>query len=480
LAATLAAAAAAGVFVHRRMQPGRDLQTVAVIPYASTQGGADTAYLADGIGEGLIDALTQVPGVQVTARSSSYRFRGEQIDARRAARQLDVRLLVLLSVARAGEQLRVTVDLVSAEGKQIWIQTYRPAHDDLAGLEAGISSEIAQRVGANLSQLERARMARTARVKPEAYDRLLRGRYQQRLYTLDSLKRAAAFYEQAAAMDPAFALAHAELANVYRHLSGSGAMNAAEMLPQAEAAARRALAADGELAEGHAALADVRKDRWDWATAENEYRRALELNPNLAPAHQGYAIFLGVRGRHDAAIAEIQRGLDLDPLGLPMALHSGAVYYNARRFNDALKALRRANSLDPHAPGPWGWMGMANAAAGRYAEAVGNYQRAAALGDSSAATMCYYAYALARSGRRDEAARLFERIRETQEFVPPSTLAIASLGLRQREDALRFLQSAYEQRDPLLQYLFVEPHFDDLRNHPAFLALAAAIGLPRR
>lgn len=454
-------------------------QKVAVIPYASSKGAEDIAYIADGIGEGLIQALTQVPGLKVIARSSSYRFRGETIDARAAARQLEVGHLVLLSVAHDGQQLKVTVDLVAADGTQIWIQTYRPAFANLAGLETGIAAELAPRVGARFSELRLARTAKTAQFKPEAYDRFLRGRYQQRLYTLESIQQAAAHYEQAVAIDPTFALAHAELANAYRYLSGSGAMDAARTRPQAEAAAHRALAADGDLAEAHAALADIRKDRWDWQGAENEYRKALALNPNLATAHQGYAIFLGVMGRHEAAIAEIQRGQALDPLGLPMMVHSAAVYYNARRFSEALQALRRAAEMDPQSPAPWAWIGMTQASAGRYPEAVQAYEKAASFGDRSTATQCYYSFALARAGRDREAATLRERIRASKEFVPPSTMAIVYVGAGRRDLAIHWLEIAYQRRDPLLQYINVEPHFDTIGSDPAFLAVVHAIGLRR-
>ncbi|MBN9659901.1 MAG: protein kinase [Acidobacteria bacterium] len=462
-----------------RGPPAFEPRTIAVIPYTNGAGGTDTTYLADGIGEGIINALTQTPGLRIMARSSSYRFRGEQIDVRKAARRLEVGLLVLLSVVRTGDQLRVTVDLVAADGAQLWIQTYRPMLTDLAALETGIAGEVAHRVGAQLSEIELARLAKAARVKPEAYDRFLRGRYQQRLYTLESMIQAAAHYEQAVAIDPAFALAHAELANVYRYLSGSGAKDASSTLPRAEASARRALAADADLADAHVALAEIRKDRWDWPGAESEYRKALDLNSNLASAHQGYAIFLGVMGRHEAAISEIRRGLELDPLGLPMMVHSGAVYYNARRFGDALAALQRAAEVDPQAPAPWAWIGMTQAAAGRYKEAVQAYEKAAEFGDHTASTQCYYSFSLARAGRGQQAARLLDRIRQSSEFVPPSTMAIAYLGVGRQDLAVYWLHLAYERKDPLLQYISVEPHFDGLGRDAAFRALLRAIGLRR-
>jgi tetratricopeptide (TPR) repeat protein len=415
----------------------------------------------------------------VIARSSSFRFRSERIDVQQTARALGARVLVLLSMAQAGGQLRVTVDLVESDGTQVWGTQHNAEPSGLVGMEANISREIAQRIGSKLSELEMARLARATKVKPEAYELLLRARYHLRLYTPESRKRAAGYYEQALALEPGFALAHAELATLYRLLSGSADLSARETMPQAEAAARRALAADGDLAEAHSALADIKKDQWDWTTAESEYRRALELNPNLVSARLGYAILLGVRGRHEAAISEIRRARELDPLGLPTAVHAGAVYYNARRFPDALAALNRAADLDPNAPAAWSWMGMVHGAAGQYADAVKAFEKAVALGDTSAASQCYYSFSLARSGRRTEALEVLEHLRRSQDFVPPSSLGIVYLGLNQRDEAIRALQAAYDARDPLLQYLKVEPHFDDLANDPFFRDLTEKIGLPR-
>ncbi len=476
-AAGLAAAGAGWWSYARRAVPAAG-QSVAVIPLVGPGAGLERDFLADGLAEGLIHTLAQVPGLKVIARTSSWAFRGERIDARRAARALGVRVLVLLSVAEAGQRLRVTVDMVAADGTQIWGERFLPGRAGLAGLEADLSQQIAERVGAQLTEQGRERLARGARIRPEAYELLLLGRYQVRLYTAESRLKAAAYYEQALAVEPGFALAHAELASLYRLLSGSATLSPEDALPKAERAAQRALAADPEQAEGHAALADIRKDQWQWKEAEDRYRRALELNPNLVAAHRGYAIFLGVRARHEEAIAEIRRAVELDPLGLPTLVHAGAVYYNARRFREALRELKRALDLDPVAPAAWSWVGMCHGAQRQYAEAVKAYERASAKGDSPAASASYLCFSLARSGRREEAERLLARMLAAKEFVPRSNLAIAYLGLNRRQDALKLLAAAYDARDPLLQYLKVEPHFDDIAREPAFMEIAGKIGLP--
>ncbi len=470
-------AALAGVAGYLRRQPTLVAPSIAVIPFVAAHANPEIEFLCEGISEGLINALAQVQGLKVIARSSSFRFRDGKIPVPRMARLLGVQTLVTGSVAERAGRLRITVDLVAADGTQLWGMQYSPGVRELAGVEAGISNEIAQRIGSKLTELDRSKLAKAGKVNPEAYALFLRGRYHLRLYTPASREKAAGYHEQALAIDPGFALAHAELANLYRNLGGSAVQSAAITLPKAEAAALRALSADKDLAEAHAALADIRKDQWDWAAAEAGYKRALELNSNLVAAHQGYAILLGVKGRHPEAIGQIRRAMDLDPLGLPTMVHAAAVYYNARRFGDALGILNRALDVDPGSPSAWSWMGIVNGGSGQYAQAVRAYEKAFAFGDDSAATKCYYSFALARSGRPRDALTVIEGVEKSGGFVPPSTVAIAHLGLNRRAEAIRMLQQAHAARDPLLQYVQVEAHFDELSNDMGFRALAKSIGL---
>lgn len=469
-----------GYATYVRQRPAAPPRSVAVIPFVNAIGTPENEYLADGISEGLIHALAELPDVKVIARSSSFRFRGDRLDIPSTARALGVRTLVTGRITETGGHFRITAELVNgADGTELWGAQYNAAMADLAGTQTEISQRIAEQVGSRLSPAERSRLARGASANPEAYGLLLRGRYNMGLYTPDSRKKAVDYYEQALAIDPGFALANAELASAYRILSGSGLQAGAEAMPKAEAAARRALAADGSLAEGHAALADIEKDEWKFAEAEREYRRALDLNPNLVAAHEGLAINLSVLGRYDAAIQEAQRAVELDPVGLEAAIDTAAVYYNARRFDGALDALRRAAHLDPAAPSPQSWIGIVHGGKGQFPEAIAAYEESMRLGDHTAATQCYYAYALARSGRREQARQILQRLKESAEFVPSSSLAIVYTGLGENDRAIQLLQASYAAKDPLLQYILVEAHFEPIRNDPRFQDLAIKIGLPR-
>jgi serine/threonine-protein kinase len=249
------------------------------------------------------------------------------------------------------------------------------------------------------------------------------------------------------------------------------------MATRAEAAARKAIALDETVAEGHAALGDILRDQYEWKAAEKEYLRAVAINPTLAEAHDGYAILLSIQRRHDEAIAEIKRMQERDPLSLLAAIDAGAMYYNAGHYPEAIKAFQEAAKLDPATPMTSTWMGIVNGASGRFPEAIHDYESAMTRGDLTPATKCYYVYSLARNGLPDAALRILDALRGSHAFVPPTGLAIAYTGLNRSEDAIQSLEQAFRARDPMLQYLDVEPHFKGIRDDPRFRNLVGRIGL---
>jgi tetratricopeptide (TPR) repeat protein len=212
--------------------------------------------------------------------------------------------------------------------------------------------------------------------------------------------------------------------------------------------------------------------------AEQAYRRALQLGPSLAAAHQGFAIFLSVHGKASEAAGELRVASELDPISLTNAVDNAAVYYNLRRFDQALETLSQALGRDRSAPALWTWTGIVRGGKKDFAGALEALGKANELGDNTAATLCYSVHALGRQGRGAEAMALLDRIRNSGEFLPGCSLAIALAGLGQTERTLQVLEASYAVRDPLLQYIGVESHFDELHGQPRFQALLNKIGLP--
>jgi len=475
LAALLAIGAPLGYWAWRTPpSPG----SVAVIPFTSASSAADNDMFAAEISEGLIQSLAQLPDLKVTARASSFRFAATGVDVRQIARTLGVRTLVTGTVTLTGGDLRVAAELIDGQnGSALWGAQFDRRAADIGDLQLEIAAEIARRVRSGLTAADQRRLARTIHPNPDVYALLLRGRYQMSLYSPDSSQKAASYFEQALGIDPSYAMANAELASTYRRMAGYGILDPRQAMPLAERAAMRAIASDAELAEGHTALADIKRDQWQWVASMREYDRAIALSPSYVPAHEGLAIGLSVMGQYDAAVAELQRIRALDPVSVPGAVDATALFYNVRRFDRALETVTEATRRDSAAPALWTWTGIVLGGSGNFKGAVAAFETAIRLGDNTNATQCYYVHALARVGRRQEALRRLESVERSTAFVPPSSLAIAYVGLDQKDRAFEFLQRGFAARDPLLQYIVVEPFLDSISDDPRFRAIVAGMGL---
>jgi TolB-like protein len=240
--------------------------SVAVIPFVNARSTPEGIALAEGISEGLISALAQLPDLRVIARSSSFRFSGDTRDVRRIARALGVRTVVTGRITEEAGRLRVTTELVNGENRTtLWGAEYTRDRADLADIQGQIATEIARRVRSKLTSADQRRLAKLIHPNPEVYSLLLRGRYQMSLYTPESTQRAASYFEQALGIDQSYAMANAELANAYRRDWAAPDSRPREALPLAEQAALKAIAADAELGTRHTVLADIRRDRWTGA-----------------------------------------------------------------------------------------------------------------------------------------------------------------------------------------------------------------------
>jgi eukaryotic-like serine/threonine-protein kinase len=453
--------------------------SVAVIPFVTTEATPDGRRLADGLSEGVIHALTLLPDLKVIASSSSFRFGGDSLDISGVARTLGVQTLVTGRLVRANGQLRISTELVrGSDGTVMWAANFTQSLQNVVEVESRIALEIARRVRSELTAADQRRLNKAVHPNAEAYSLLLRGRYEMSLYTSESGQRAASYFEQALGIDPSYALANAELANAYRFLATSGSLKPAEALQRGEQAALKAVAMDDELPEAHAALAGIRRDRWQWADAEREYRRAIALSSSFGPARQALAIALTLTRNDESAVAEITRARELDPVGLPGAVESAAVFYNLRLYDRALATLEDAANLDGLAAVLWRWNGIVSGGKGDFVTAVAAFEKAIELGDTSAATRCYYVHALARAGRRADALRDLRALERESTVVAPSFLAIAYLGMGDRERAIAQLQAGYAARDPLLQYIVVESYLDALMDDPRFKEIVDGMGLP--
>jgi serine/threonine-protein kinase len=470
----------AGYFAYGRYAASgpAGIRSIAVLPLRNGSSDPEQDYLSDGISETLINRLSQVPGLKVVANSSSSRFKGQDADPQAVARALDVAGVLAGRVSQRGDSLSISVELIDGRDRtQVWGEQYVRKTAELAQVSEDISRDVARRLqvgpaagsspGSNTPQVR----------NPEAYELLLKGHFYRARGTSDDRQKASEYFVRAIAADPGYALAYADLSDIYRSLANSGLVDPKEYLSRAREAAQKALELDEGLANGHYVLANLLSYSWQWADAEREYRRAIALNPNLALAHQWYATYLRLMGRHEEAIDAVTRARELDPLSPGVNATVGYVLSSARRYDRAIDALNKAIELDRNYPYPYLFFGHMYTAQGKHAEAVAAYTRATTLGLDTPATAAFLGAAAARAGDRPRALAVLQRLQSSEERGSAAEQALLLTALGEREQAFASLEEAYRERDIQLQYLGVEPGFDPLRSDPRFADLMRRVGL---
>jgi TolB-like protein/Tfp pilus assembly protein PilF len=463
---------------YRGRTAANNIDSIAVLPFTNESGNSDNEYLSDGISETLINSLSQLPGVKVISRSSSFHYKSKVIDLPEVARALSVEAIVTGRVAQRGDYLLIGVELVNtADRTQMWGEQYNRKAADLLQLQAEISGEIADKLRRRLTTGERDRLTKPETTNQQAYELLLKSRFYWELGGSQNRKQAIEHVRHAIAIDPNYAHAYAGLSNAYRALVVDGALDPKEFMPKAEAAARKALELDDNLPQAHYVMANFKRDTWDWAGAEQEYQRAIALNPNLAQAHGSYAFFLSTMGRHDQAIAEARLAKELNPLSPFNGI--GYRLYQARRYDEAIQVLKQSLEVHPNNNLTHVILGYTYAGKGMYGEAIAAYQQAIRLGDDSPSTQIFLGAAYARAGDRDRAQLILKRLQSGETYVSPGELAVLYVALGEREQAFTLLERAFAARDLQLQFLGVDPSFDTLRGDPRFADLLRRVGLPQ-
>jgi tetratricopeptide (TPR) repeat protein len=361
----------------------------------------------------------------------------------------------------------------------VWGAQYVRKVDDLLLVQTEIFHDIAEKLQVRLTASQQQRPGTREIQNPEAYELLLKGHFHRARGGTEDRQKAADYFTRAIAVDPGYALAYADLSDIYRSLVNGGLLDPTEYLPKARGAAQKALELDESLADAHYTLANLMTYAWDWAGAEHEYKRAIELNPNLALAHRWYATYLRLMGRHEDAITEIMRARELDPLSPGVNATVGYILSSAGRYDQAIEALKKTMELDRNYPYTHLFFGHTYTAQGKYAEAVAAYQQAIALGLDTPATHIVLGAAYAHGGQRQRAEAILQRVSSSKEHVSACELAILLIALGERERALASLDEAYRVRDIQMQYLGVEPGFDPLRSDPRFQELLRRVGLTR-
>ncbi len=458
------------------------VDSLAVLPFENTSADPNTEYLSDGITESIINSLSQLPKLRVMARSTVFRYKGKQIDPQSIGRELNVCAVLTGRVGQRDDRLTVGTELVDvAHGWHLWGEQYNRNLADIFLVQEEIAREITDKLRLRLKGEEEKRLARHYTENTEAYQLYLKGRYYWNKRTPDGIQKAIEYFQEAILKDPSYALAYAGLADCY-HVPANP-LPPRERMPQAKAAAMKALELDNTVVEAHTTLARVLfVYDWDWSGAEKEFKRAMELNPRYAPAHQWYASYLSATGRLREADAEAKRAQELEPLSLITNSEVAISFYQARNYDQAIDQFQKTLELDPNFPPPLCFLPAAYEQKGMFEEATAGYQRAITVtkGTFNILAMASLGHVYAVSGRKTEARKILAELQRLSEhsYVPAYVVALIYAGLGEREKAFAWLDKAYEEHSFSLAYIKSEPRFDPLRSDPHFADLLRRIGLP--
>ena len=455
--------------------------SLAVLPFANLSADKENEYFSDGLAEDIIDALAQLPGLRVMARTSAFAFRGKEQDVREIGARLNVEHILEGSVRRSGNRLRVTAQLVkSSDGFHLWSQRFDREMTDVFAIQDEISQAIVEKLRVRLTGDRPLVKRYTENV--EAYSLFLRGRHCISGMTPESLAKGRGYLEQAIALDSNYPLAYAGVADYYVTSAFWGLMDPQEALPKARTAALDALRRDDALADAHSILGAVLGTAdFDWAGAEREFLRALELNPASPIVHYIYGfMFLRPVGRSDEALSQVRRAMELDPLSALYNTALGYLYYAAGQDDLAIAQQKCAMDLDPGWFLPHWILSIAHTARGRFEDAIATAQRACELSGRSAMNRGILGLAYGLAGRRSDARTLLDELKSERRtsYVPPYAIAAVHRGLGEVEQALEWLERGVEERDLMTVCgLKSEPRYIPLRGDPRYQAMLRKMNL---
>jgi TolB-like protein/Flp pilus assembly protein TadD len=459
-----------------------DVRSVAVLPLDNLSRDPDQAYFADGMTDALINTLARIGALKVISRTSVMRYRETKKPLPETARELGVDAVVEGSVLRAGDRVRITAQLIDAErDRLLWAESYEHDLGNVLDLQSRVARTIADKIKLELTPREHEDLTRSRRLDPAVYEACLRGRHFWYKRTTESVRKGLECFEEAIGLDPCYAPAYAGVADSYivdggRYLGVSPKI----AYSRARAAAMKAVELDDSLAEAHTSLAAVMTDYdWDWEGADREYRRAIELNPNYVTAHSWYAEQLSRMGRHAEAVAEAERARTLDPLSLASSMIVAWILYFARRYDEAIEQARRTLELDPGFATAHRILGWAYEETGRHEEAIAAHEQASELTGRQPNFTGQLGRAYALAGMPAEAREVLQQLRElsTETYVSSLDIATIHTALGENDEALDWLERAYEERADHLPYLRVNPRLDPLRSEPRFQRVLERMGL---
>ncbi|MBL8125237.1 MAG: tetratricopeptide repeat protein [Pyrinomonadaceae bacterium] len=484
IAAVIAVVVLVGAFLgYRYLGSGGSgaINSIAVMPFVNDSGNADIEYLSDGMTETLIGSLTQVPNLNVKARSSVFRYKGKDTDARTIGKELGVQAILTGRVAQRGDQLTLSLELVDTQTENaIWSQQYSRKQNDLVTLQSELARDVSTRLKSKLSGADAAKVEKKYTEDPEAYQLYLKGRYYWNKRTEENLNKAIEQFKAAADTDPNFALAYAGLADCYGVLPDYSNAPSTEFATQAKAYAERAISLDDSLGESHISLALAHTMLWDWNAAGKEFERGLELSPNYATGYKWYGGYLLTVGRYDRSLTVLKKAQELEPLSFVIYINLADSYLAKGDAESAIEQCKRAIELDATWYYAYLDLALAYLKKGSQEDALAAAEKGVELSNRARSPLSVLGYVLARTGKRGEALQIADELkaRFAKRQARGFEIATIYLGLDDRDEAFRWLEKDFENREAIApSYLSGYP-LNNLSDDPRYKDLLKRMNLP--
>jgi len=459
---------------------GSEINSIAVLPFSIASSDSSAEILSDGVTEGIINNLSSIPSLTIMSWTSVSHYSSEQPDVREIGKKLNVAAVLVGRIVQRGNSYDISVELVDAVNERhLWGAQYNKQATAMYTLQGELSKAISEQLQVKLTGEEERRLTKNHTENSEAYTLYLKGLYYLNKRTRDGIMKGIDYFKQSLEKDPNYALAYTGIANGYGLMGGNYYMNPNEAYPKEREAAQYALRLDNNLAEAHAALADV-LNSYDWNIegANREFRKAISLNPNYAEAHHWYAMALANQGLFDEAISEIKRAQQLDPLSLRISQNVGYIFYQSRQYDKAINQTQKTIDIDSTFPYGHSNLGDCYFMKKQYDIAYDAYQTEVRVtGDST--NIFLLACVDAVNGRKREAMALRKKLKDisTRTFVPTSYFVFIEIYLGNKDKAFALLQKALEEKDPYMIGLKTEPKFDPIRSDPRYTTLLREVHL---
>jgi TolB-like protein len=458
------------------------IRSLAVLPLENLSHDPQQEYFAEGLTDALITTLAKIGELRVVSRTSTLQYRGVRKPLREIARELEVDVIVEGTVLRAGRRVRITAQLIDAPKEtHLWAESYERDLRDVLTLQSEVAQSIAREIRVKLTPQERTHLGQPHPVNPEAYEAYLQGRYHWNRRSSEALPKAVQSFHLAIARDPTYAASYSGLADCLSVLGYWGLVPPDEGCGRAKGLALKAIEMDNSLPEAHTSLAFAAMFYdYDYVTAEREFERSIELNPRCGTAHQWFGLSLGLMGRYEESFTEVKRAVRLDPHSITFMIMGTVLFFVARRYDQAVQQLEKALETDAGLAQAHSMLGLTYAFSSMSEPAIAHARKAVELSGEVPFFVGFLGDVYATAGHREEAEKILERLLQLakQRYVTPYAVGVSCAALGKKDEALRWLETAYQGRDPLLVCLKTDPRLDGLRSEPRFQDLLRCMKFP--